>query len=195
VMVPAPASRRAHGPSGLPPCSGSRLFSGATSERSSSPSLGATARSTPSRRAARWRSCVPTLSPPAVPCFLESCHWRSRRTLRDAVSQITTRMPGTSPGRRRRPSTPFARQARGCRPQARRVWAYKNVCPREREGAPGEPTHQCRSSSSVTKRESGASLNSFCNHPCSPRCCHLPGCFGKYRSCSECIVKGRYVET
>jgi hypothetical protein len=30
------------------------------------------------------------------------------------------------------------------------VWAYNNLCPREREGASGKHTHQCRSSSSRT---------------------------------------------
>jgi hypothetical protein len=33
------------------------------------------------------------------------------------------------------------------------VWASTNLCPREREGASGEPTHQCRSSSSLTKNK------------------------------------------
>jgi hypothetical protein len=38
------------------------------------------------------------------------------------------------------------------------VWAYKIVCPREQEEAPGEPAHQCRSSSSLTtNKEHGAS--------------------------------------
>jgi hypothetical protein len=42
------------------------------------------------------------------------------------------------------------------------VWAYKNVCPRDREGASGEPTHLCRPSSSVTNnKEHGASVNYF----------------------------------
>jgi hypothetical protein len=38
------------------------------------------------------------------------------------------------------------------------VWAYKIVCPREQEEAPGEPAHQRRSSSSLTtNKEHGAS--------------------------------------
>jgi hypothetical protein len=42
------------------------------------------------------------------------------------------------------------------------VWAYKSVCPREREGASGEPTRLCRPSSSLTiNKEHGASVSYF----------------------------------
>jgi hypothetical protein len=51
------------------------------------------------------------------------------------------------------------------------VWAYRDVCPREREGASREPTHLCRTSSSLTKNiEHDASATSFCNHKCARRC-------------------------
>jgi hypothetical protein len=120
---------------------------GATSERSSYPSLGATARSTPSRRAARWRGCVPTLSPSTVRCFLGSCHLAF-------PSLFERRKPGTSPGRRRCPSMPAAsHQAWRCRPQNRPPCPCRRRCrrcvlPRPRHARPGAvPGYAARSQS------------------------------------------------
>jgi hypothetical protein len=109
---------------------------GATSERPSSPSLGATARSTPSRRAARWRGCVSTLSPSTVRCFLGSCHSRSRRYLSDAgrarvqvVDGVRARLPqATKPGAfvlRLAPRVPVRRRCR------------RSGLPRPRRARPG----------------------------------------------------------